>query len=223
MNHRQERGAPRPDRRHRGRWRPRVPGWSEGRWHQRHPVGHLPLGRRHRPRWHRGGHPHRLGAAVGHGAETIQRVGKANLGDKTMLDALLPFVDAFDAGLDAGTRLALADSWPAAAAVAPAVEAEDVVWPRPSIMVRTPPVNRCNRQQRRVQCTRRASDCRSACRAVRRAQRRRRSHHRTASDLRELAPPELASPGCCRHVAAAPARNDARSPHSSGSSAGCSS
>ena len=58
----------------------------------------------------------RVGVAVRHGAETIQRVGKAELGDKTMLDALLPFVDALDAELKSADSLQAA--WSAAAAVA---------------------------------------------------------------------------------------------------------
>jgi len=65
--------------------------------------------------------PARLGAAVRHGAETIQRVGKAHLGDKTMLDALMPFLDELDAGIKAGVPLPKA--WRAAAVVA--VEAAD--------------------------------------------------------------------------------------------------
>ena len=58
----------------------------------------------------------RLLAAVRRGAEKIQRVGGAELGDKTMLDALFPFVDACDTQLRPGA--ALAEAWGRAAAVA---------------------------------------------------------------------------------------------------------
>jgi len=58
----------------------------------------------------------RLRIAVRHGAESIQQAGKAELGDKTMLDALCPFVDAFDAQLESGAPLP--DAWRAAAASA---------------------------------------------------------------------------------------------------------
>jgi dihydroxyacetone kinase len=67
----------------------------------------------------------RVSAAVRHGAETIQRVGKAELGDKTMLDALFPFLDALDARLNAGA--ALAEAWQDAAATA--VEAAEATAP----------------------------------------------------------------------------------------------
>lgn len=59
-----------------------------------------------------------VAGAVRRAAETVQRVGKANLGDKTLLDALLPFVDALDSELSAGRSLA--DAWAAAAEVADA-------------------------------------------------------------------------------------------------------
>lgn len=58
----------------------------------------------------------RLCRAVRHGAETMQRIGKARPGDKTMLDALLPFVDDLDARLARGT--ALAGAWTEAARTA---------------------------------------------------------------------------------------------------------
>lgn len=61
--------------------------------------------------------PHDVGAAVERGAQTLQRVGKAELGDKTMLDALFPFVDELKAQLHDGDH-GLADAWRAAAAVA---------------------------------------------------------------------------------------------------------
>jgi dihydroxyacetone kinase len=58
--------------------------------------------------------PQRLHDAVRHGAQTMQRVGKAERGDKTMLDALLPFLDTLDEQL--GKGFPLAASWQAAAA-----------------------------------------------------------------------------------------------------------
>lgn len=60
--------------------------------------------------------PHRICAAVRGAAETVQKLGKANLGDKTLLDALLPFVDALQGELTADRSLA--DAWAAAARVA---------------------------------------------------------------------------------------------------------
>ncbi|MBC7724863.1 MAG: dihydroxyacetone kinase family protein [Burkholderiaceae bacterium] len=57
-----------------------------------------------------------LARATRTGADAIQRFGKAQLGDKTMLDALFPFVDALDAGL--GSGLPLVEAWVSAAAVA---------------------------------------------------------------------------------------------------------
>lgn len=60
--------------------------------------------------------PRDLATAVGQGAQALQRVGKANLGDKTMLDSLFPFVDEFTARLGAGDELA--EAWAAAAKVA---------------------------------------------------------------------------------------------------------
>jgi len=49
-------------------------------------------------------------------ADSIVQLGGATRGDKTLLDALLPFVDELRAGVDAGTPLATA--WQAAARVA---------------------------------------------------------------------------------------------------------
>ena len=51
----------------------------------------------------------------------------------------------------------------------------------------------------------------------------REDHDGAPADLRELAPPDLTPSGEGVHDAAAASRNDARSPHSSGSSSGCSS
>lgn len=45
----------------------------------------------------------------------------------------------------------------------------------------------------------------------------------SAADARQFTPPELATPRLVAHEAAAASRNDARSPHSSTSSTGCSS
>ena len=66
-----------------------------------------------------------IGAAVRAGADALQRVGKAEPGDKTMLDALLPFVDALQKRLDASDPLP--DAWRAAAAAA--VAAADATAP----------------------------------------------------------------------------------------------
>jgi dihydroxyacetone kinase len=54
--------------------------------------------------------------AVLAGVQTIKTMGKAELGDKTMLDAMAPFVDALFEGLNDGKSLA--DAWDKAAAVA---------------------------------------------------------------------------------------------------------
>ena len=58
----------------------------------------------------------KLASAVRTGAESMQRFGKAELGDKTMLDALFPFVDALDANLGDGHPLG--DAWKTAAQTA---------------------------------------------------------------------------------------------------------
>jgi dihydroxyacetone kinase len=55
----------------------------------------------------------RLAAAVRAGAEGMQTFGKAELGDKTMLDALFPFVESLDAGLLGGASLV--EAWRGAA------------------------------------------------------------------------------------------------------------
>jgi dihydroxyacetone kinase len=73
--------------------------------------------------------PDRLRDAVRRGAETIRRVGKAELGDKTMLDALLPFVDALDAAIASGAGIGTA--WSSAATTAvEAAEATAALVPR---------------------------------------------------------------------------------------------
>ncbi|HVX44286.1 MAG TPA: dihydroxyacetone kinase family protein [Mycobacteriales bacterium] len=60
--------------------------------------------------------PERLSAAVSAGAEQVQNVGKARLGDKTMLDALIPFADSFGEAIAGQTECAAA--WTAAAQIA---------------------------------------------------------------------------------------------------------
>ena len=62
-----------------------------------------------------------LAQAVQTSAEKLQTFSKAQLGDKTMLDALFPFVEALSAAVDAGTPVASA--WVEAARAA--VEAAD--------------------------------------------------------------------------------------------------
>jgi len=57
-----------------------------------------------------------LVAAVARGADAILRLGGAEPGDKTMVDALVPFVDALAAGRERGASLG--DAWVEAAAVA---------------------------------------------------------------------------------------------------------
>jgi ribose 5-phosphate isomerase B len=54
--------------------------------------------------------------ALGAGLDAIQRPGKASIGDKTMLDALLPFIEALQGGVDGGADLAV--SWRQAAQTA---------------------------------------------------------------------------------------------------------
>ena len=51
----------------------------------------------------------------------------------------------------------------------------------------------------------------------------REDHDRPATDARQFAPPNLSTGGNGIHEAEAASRNEARSPHSSGSSSGCSS
>jgi dihydroxyacetone kinase len=57
-----------------------------------------------------------LSAGIRAGIEDIQRAGKAQLGDKTLLDALIPFADSVDEQLRSGAPCAPA--WAAAGAVA---------------------------------------------------------------------------------------------------------
>lgn len=58
----------------------------------------------------------RVAAAVRAGADTLQSVGKASVGDKTLLDALVPFVDHLEERVGTGDDLPTA--WAAAAEVA---------------------------------------------------------------------------------------------------------
>ncbi|MEU4360952.1 dihydroxyacetone kinase family protein [Promicromonospora sp. NPDC023987] len=71
----------------------------------------------------------RLSGAVRTGAARLREFGRAELGDKTMLDALLPFADELGRGADAA--LPLAKAWQAAADVATsAAEATAPMVPR---------------------------------------------------------------------------------------------
>jgi dihydroxyacetone kinase len=57
-----------------------------------------------------------LAAAVRRGADTIARMGKAAVGDKTMLDAIVPFADELARGVEDGASVL--DAWTEAARVA---------------------------------------------------------------------------------------------------------
>jgi dihydroxyacetone kinase len=57
-----------------------------------------------------------VAAAVGEARDVVMGFGKAQVGDKTMIDAIVPFADELSAGVDAGRRLR--EAWPQAAAVA---------------------------------------------------------------------------------------------------------
>ena len=69
----------------------------------------------------------RLRQAVRRGADMIQKVGKAKLGDKTLLDALFPFLDDLDARTAADQSLAQAWAGAAETAVAAAAATADLV------------------------------------------------------------------------------------------------
>ncbi|GAA3357287.1 dihydroxyacetone kinase family protein [Saccharopolyspora gregorii] len=60
--------------------------------------------------------PRTTGAAVRAAADAVVRLGKAELGDKTMVDVLVPFADELESALAAGSGLATA--WDAAATTA---------------------------------------------------------------------------------------------------------
>ena len=66
--------------------------------------------------------PAQQGVAVRAFADAVQRLGGASLGDKTMLDAQLPFADAYVAAVAAGKDAA--EAWSAAAAAAEAAATE---------------------------------------------------------------------------------------------------
>jgi dihydroxyacetone kinase len=57
-----------------------------------------------------------VAAGVRSGVETMQRLGKAQLGDKTMIDALLPFTDELERRVAAGKSLV--DAWTSSAETA---------------------------------------------------------------------------------------------------------
>ncbi|HSU08856.1 MAG TPA: dihydroxyacetone kinase family protein [Pseudonocardia sp.] len=57
-----------------------------------------------------------VAAAVGEARDVVMGFGKAKVGDKTMVDAIVPFADDLSASVDAGRPLRVA--WPQAAAVA---------------------------------------------------------------------------------------------------------
>jgi dihydroxyacetone kinase len=57
-----------------------------------------------------------VSAAVGEARDVVIGFGKAQVGDKTMVDAIVPFADDLGASVGAGRRLR--DAWPQAAAVA---------------------------------------------------------------------------------------------------------
>jgi dihydroxyacetone kinase len=71
--------------------------------------------------------PERLAAALRDGAETVQRIGKAQLGDKTMLDALFPFVTSLESAVAQGRPLAQAWAEAADEAVRAAAATADLV------------------------------------------------------------------------------------------------
>ena len=74
--------------------------------------------------------PTDVASAIRAGMDTMMRLGKANLGDKTMLDALGPFVEDLEAQLVAGAELAPA--WAHAAQVATQA-AQDTAALRPQV------------------------------------------------------------------------------------------
>jgi dihydroxyacetone kinase len=73
--------------------------------------------------------PERLAAATEAFTQTLSRLGKAQVGDKTMLDAAVPFTETFAAALRAGTSTGAALSLAADAAVAGA-EATSSLLPK---------------------------------------------------------------------------------------------
>jgi dihydroxyacetone kinase len=74
-------------------------------------------------------YPPQVVAAIGAGLARLEQVGRASLGDKTMLDVLAPFVDALRSSVANGE--ALAPAWTAAASVAAeAAERTALLTPR---------------------------------------------------------------------------------------------
>jgi dihydroxyacetone kinase len=69
----------------------------------------------------------RLAAGIRRGIEELTRVGKAKPGDKTMMDALIPFADAFEAGLARGLPGSRAADAAADAATAAAADTAKLV------------------------------------------------------------------------------------------------
>ena len=77
-----------------GAGRGRVRLRRQGRRHQRHPLGPAARRRRQGPRQHRAGDRRAAGRRRSSSRRpNLQSFSKAELGDKTMLDALFPFVD----------------------------------------------------------------------------------------------------------------------------------
>ena len=73
--------------------------------------------------------PARVAAGAKAAAEAVTTLGRAKLGDKTLVDALLPFVDTLAAQVEAGTSLR--ESWGAATdAAATAADATAALTPR---------------------------------------------------------------------------------------------
>jgi D-erythrulose 4-kinase len=64
--------------------------------------------------------------AVRHAVDEVKRIGKADIGDKTMLDAAIPFSDVLDAGVGTGQPLAVAWAQAARAAVNAAASTADL-------------------------------------------------------------------------------------------------
>jgi dihydroxyacetone kinase len=68
----------------------------------------------------------RLAAAIGAAADAVARIGGAKPGDKTLLDALIPFAERLAAEVEAGATAA--DAWQAAAATATDAAAATAGW-----------------------------------------------------------------------------------------------
>jgi len=68
----------------------------------------------------------RFAAAIGAAAEAVARIGGAKPGDKTLLDALIPFAECLAAEVESGATAA--DAWRAAAATAADAAAATADW-----------------------------------------------------------------------------------------------